>query len=100
MSDVDYLSLYSENCDKCSHLRPDKQGAKAFVRCHISRGNKYCPASEVRIVVVGKAYRMAEQVRLARERRDAATEAKIMAQVAQCHEAVQSKFYDALENGE
>lgn len=100
MSDKDYLSLYSVNCDNCSHLRPDKEGAKAFIKCHYEKGNKYCPASEVRIVVVGQAYRMAEQVRKARERRDAAAEATIMAQVAKCHEAVQSKFYDALENGE
>lgn len=99
-TEKDVLGIYSDNCDNCSHLRPDKVGAKAFIKCHYDKGNKYCPASEVIIVVVGKAYRMAEQVRKARERRDASAEAVVMAQVAKCHTAIQSKFYDSLENGE
>jgi hypothetical protein len=91
----DYLALYSTKCKKCQHLDPAEK--TAFVNCHFSKGNRYCPARGVQIVVVGRAYRLAEQVRRARQKRDAEKEARVMALVAKETEAFRERFYTALE---
>lgn len=95
MAIKDHLALYSSNCKRCKALDPDEK--KTFVQCHYSKGNKHCPASEVRIVVVGKAYRYADQVKEARDRRDVVTEARILGLVGKCSRAFQAKFYEAVE---
>lgn len=90
----DYLALYRPECKACSHLDPAETTAYP---CHFSTGNRYCPAKGVQIVVVGRAYRLADQVRKARERRDAVREAQIMRKVAKETEAFRERFYKALE---
>lgn len=91
----DRLALYSIKCKKCKHLDPAEK--TAYMNCHHSKGNKYCPAKGVQIVVVGRAYRLAEQCRAARDRRDAQKEAAVMASVAKENEAFRERFYTALE---
>ena len=76
----------------------DPSEATSFVKCHFSKGNKHCPASELVIVVVGQAIRWAGLVIAARERRDPKAEARILAQVAKQPVSFQERFYSALEN--
>lgn len=90
------IAIYSENCLLCKHFVSSKK--KAWSVCHYTKGNQDCPASEVQLVVVGKAYRMARQVLSARDGRDAEAEAKLLAIVAKETEAFQERFYFALEN--
>ena len=92
----DHLALYSSNCKICKAL--DASERKVFRKCHFSAGNKHCPASEVRIVIVGQAYRMAEQVLRARATRDAEAESKILTEVATRDADFRERFYHALEN--
>lgn len=96
--DIDHLALYSSQCKRCGYLDPDEP--RKFKKCHFSSGNDQCPASEVRIVIVGQATSYAQQVLRAREQRKPQTEAKLMAFVSKQNAAFQSKFYSALENGE
>jgi hypothetical protein len=91
----DRLALYSTKCKRCKHLDPAEK--TAFKNCHFSTGNKYCPAKGVQMVVVGRAYRLAEQCKAARDRRDAVKEAQVMASVAKENEAFRERFYTALE---
>jgi hypothetical protein len=92
----EHLALYSSSCKVCGHLDP--QEPKKFSSCHYSKGNVHCPAAEIQIVVVGKAYRYAQQVLAARNLRDASAEARILAIVAKQSAAFQERFYAALEN--
>jgi hypothetical protein len=92
----EHLALYSNNCKRCRHLDPSEP--TAFAKCHFSKGNKYCPASELQIVIVGQAYRYAGLVIAAREHRDPKAEARILAIVAKQPGAFQERFYSALEN--
>ncbi len=92
------FALYSSDCIKCKHLSPET-GTKSFVKCHYTKGNKQCPASEVTFVVVGKALKYAKLVLKCRDKRDAAREARLMTFVSNQTEAFKSKFYDYLENG-
>jgi hypothetical protein len=92
----EHLRLYSTNCKRCAYL--DAQETKRFSSCHYSKGNKECPASELQIVIVGKAYRYAQHVLAARGNRDADAEARILATVAKQSTAFQERFYAALEN--
>lgn len=87
---VDYLALYSRNCKRCKHLDPDED--TAYDDCHFSKGNTQCPASEVRLVVVGAAERAATMLRQARKVGDLAQEAKILKAVAKKSHAFQHKF--------
>lgn len=87
---MDYLSLYSENCKKCSALDPDE--SKLFKSCHYSTGNTQCPASEVQFAVVGKAQRYANALAKARRNGDLAKEAKIIDAVSTKSSAFQHKF--------
>ena len=92
----EFLQLYSTNCKCCSYL--DAQEKKKFTACHYTKGNPHCPAAEIQIVVVGKAYRYAQHVLQARNSRDAEAEARILATVAKQSPAFQERFYAALEN--
>ncbi|QRE00116.1 hypothetical protein [Burkholderia phage BCSR5] len=90
----DYLALYSAKCKRCGHLDPDEP--KKY-KCTKKNGNDQCPASEVQIVVVGKAIRFAQEVQLARLNRDAKKEGEIMKLVAEQNSAFRNKFYSELE---
>lgn len=94
----EHLALFSNDCKRCKALDPAEK--TTFTACHYSKGNEYCPASEVQIVVVGAAYRLAKQLKAARDQRDAQTEARIMVRVAKETEAFQERFYQAIETGE
>lgn len=90
------LGLYSNDCLKCSHLV--EGGKKAFAKCHHSKGNTYCPAQEVKIVIVGQAKKLATRVIKARDKRDLTAEARLLNSVASKSKEFQSKFYDILES--
>jgi hypothetical protein len=90
------LAIYSPKCKTCKHLDPAE--TKAYILCHFSKGNSHCPASEVQIVVVGAAYRLAKQVLAARDKRDAKEEARIFARVAKEIPEFQERFYSAIEH--
>jgi len=92
----EYLQLYSTSCKTCAHLDP--QETKKYTNCHYTKGNKHCPASEIQIVVVGKAHRYAKLVLAARNNRDPKAEGRILATVAKQSPAFQERFYAALEN--
>lgn len=97
MARKNVVHIYSDNCHLCGHLDPDKK--TKFKSCHYIKGNNpYCPASEVKIVVIGKAYRYAAQVIDAREKHDVTAEAKILGLVAKWSKEFQAKFYHILEN--
>jgi len=91
----EYLAIYSNNCLKCSHFVDT--ATKKYTSCHYSKGNKSCPAVEVKVVVVGKAMSWASLVRQARAERNAQVEANIMSQVAKMSEAFRERFYSELE---
>lgn len=93
----EFLALYSGNCVGCKHLY--ELGTVLHEECHYSNGNTQCPASEVKLVVVGEAVDMARRVLRARDKRQPVREAKIMQSVGTKSDAFKSKFYDALENG-
>jgi hypothetical protein len=90
------VAIYSDNCFECRHLVPSK--TKKFSSCHFTKGNPHCPAQGVLLVVVGKAYRYAQQVLQARTARDAEAEGRILAVVAKQSPEFQERFYAALEN--
>jgi len=96
MPAIEYLALYSTNCKRCHYLDP--QEPKKFTRCHFSKGNTDCPATEIRIVIAGKATRMAHKVVEARKNRDSVAEAAIFAALVSESAAFQSRFYDDLES--
>jgi hypothetical protein len=49
--DVCIVNLYADGCFDCKHL---VEGAEVdYVKCHFSRGNTHCPASNIRIQFVG-----------------------------------------------
>ncbi|BAG41776.1 hypothetical protein [Ralstonia phage phiRSL1] len=93
----EHLSVYSKLCKSCGHLDPDEP--KKYSKCHHSKGNEFCPAAEVQIVVVGRALKYAKQVLAARRQRDAKGEAKILQLVTQQSAAFVERFYAYLENG-
>lgn len=93
----EYLSLYSRDCKTCGHLDPEEV-ADPDIKCHYSTGNRWCPASEIQIVVVGEAQRMAQRVLRARSRRDADVEAKIMSRLKSKSEAFRERFYFYIES--
>lgn len=93
----EHLGLYSTLCKKCGHLDPDEP--KKYSKCHYSKGNRYCPAEEVQIVVVGRAQKYAQQVIAARAARNAEAEHKILGQVMAKSAAFKERFYFFLEQG-
>jgi len=92
----EFLALFSKRCKSCKHLDPDE--AKAWVSCHFSKGNEHCPAAEIQFIIVGEAYKLAKQVLLARDTRNTAEEARILAKVARESDGFKERFYAALEN--
>lgn len=94
MAKKEYLALYSTNCLKCRHLCPD--ATKKYSKCHHTNGNPDCPASEIQMVVVGRAYRLAASVIQARRKRDASLEAEVMVEVSNGSKAFQDRFYSRL----
>lgn len=92
--ELEHLEVYSRKCLRCSHL---VEGAKqTYEECHHLHGNEDCPASEVRIVVTGKAARAARLIMKAREDRDPAREAKILQSMAGESPAVLHQLYARL----
>ena len=93
---IQFLALYSSNCKICKSLDPTEE--KEFPRCHFSKGNNDCPASEIQFAVVGKAQRLAKRVIAARESRKAVVEARILSEVVKEGKAFQTRFYDVLDS--
>lgn len=87
---MDYLALYSTKCKRCKHLDPEEE--VAFEKCHHSAGNAECPASEIRITVVGEAKRFALAVKRARSSGNIDREVKILQEVNKRSAAFQHKF--------
>ena len=94
MDNKELLALYSVNCLKCSHLV--ETATFAFVKCHHSKGNQQCPASEIAIVIVGKATVYAQRVLKARLNQDLKVEAALLTTVSKESLAFQAKFHEAL----
>lgn len=92
----EHLALYSAQCKKCHHLDPDEP--KKYINCHYSKGNEYCPASEVQIVITGKAQKYAAQVLAARAKRDINAENRILQLVSAKSQAFIERFYHFLES--
>lgn len=92
----EHLALYSSLCKKCQHLDPDE--SKRYTKCHYSKGNDFCPAKEIQIVIVGKAHKYAQQVIAARNTRDVGAEARILQIVEKQSKAFVERFYFYLEN--
>lgn len=97
MAKKEYLGLYSQACLTCKSLI--ETGTINNPDCHYKAGNKQCPASEVKIVIVGEALDYAARVLRARDKRLAKTEARLMRHVGTQSAAFRTKFYEFLENG-
>lgn len=95
--ETEFVALYSANCMTCKHL--SETGVRDFEDCHFSKGNKLCPAAELRFVIVGEALNYARRVLRARDRRHPKREARLMKYVSSQSAAFQSRFYEYLENG-
>lgn len=93
---MEHFAIYSENCLSCKSL-VDSPSTVEFKKCHYSQGNSECPASEVTIIIVGKALSVAQRVHEARLARDAKTEAKLMNYVTKQSDGFRSAFYSRLE---
>lgn len=94
----DYLALYSRKCKTCGHLDPEEK-IDPEITCHFTNGNRWCPASEVQIAVVGEAQRFARQVTRARAKRDIEAETRIMTKVKKRDQTFIERFYFYLEGG-
>jgi hypothetical protein len=94
--DREFIQIYSLDCLQCTHLVTEP--GVDFKECHFSNGNRFCPAQGIGITVVGEAYRLAEQVHAARDRRDAKSEAAIMTKVAKKNDYFRERFYWAVED--
>jgi len=93
-ADPDALALYSSNCLKCSYL---VEGAtKKFSKCHFSRGNELCPASEIRIVITGKTSLYLQRLKKARAKKDAKAEAEVWAAISKESPAFQARMYEVI----
>lgn len=93
----EYLSLYSRDCKTCGHLDPEEV-ADPDIKCLYSNGNRWCPAAEIQIVIVGEAQRMAQRVLRARSKRDAELEARIMNRLKNKSPAFKERFYFYVES--
>ena len=90
---MEHLALYSRNCKFCSHLDPEE--TKKF-KCTTAHGNTECPAQEIQFAVVGKAKRLAVDVKAARRDGDISREVLILNRVGKRTKAFQQKFNDWL----
>ena len=91
---MDHLILYSRNCKKCKLLDPEEE--TTFKKCSYVSGNTECPASDVQIVVAGKARRYAAMVVKSREEGDLKKEVSLLRKVSQTPLAFQLKFKEWL----
>lgn len=46
------IKLYNANCLSCTSLNPS--GDKTFSKCHYTKGNPFCPASDIKLAFVGE----------------------------------------------
>lgn len=90
--------IYSHECFTCPHIIAGAESEEANKPCHYSKGNRYCPASQVVFVVSGEALSLASRLRRAREERDAEAEAEILILVSKLNEYARERFYAAIEN--
>lgn len=90
---MEHLALYSKNCKRCSLLDPEE--TKKF-KCTPKSGNTECPAQEVQFAVVGKAKRLATDVKAARLDGDINREMLILQEVGKRSKAFQQKFKEWL----
>jgi hypothetical protein len=97
-SEKEHVGLYSPKCKSCGHLDPDEP--KKYTICHYSKGNEFCPAGEIQLVVVGKARKYAQQVLAARARRDPEVETRILNLVKAKSQAFIERYYFYLEQGQ
>lgn len=90
--------IYSNDCFTCPHAIAGASVEEANKECHYSRGNRYCPASQVIFVVSGEAFALASKLHQARDRRDAAAEAEILILASRLNDYARERFYAAVEN--
>jgi hypothetical protein len=90
------VALFSKLCKKCGHLDADEP--KRYSKCHYSKGNEFCPAGEIQLVIVGKAHKYAQQVIAARNARDVGAEARILQLVEKGSKDFIERFYFYLEH--
>lgn len=91
----EYLSLYSRDCLSCHHL-VDGAAVKAR-RCHFERGNKSCPASEVKIVITGRLRAQATALAKARAEQDLDAEVRILQAIGKESDDARKTFYQLLD---
>jgi len=102
MEKKEHLALYSTKCKSCAYLFPDE--TRFYKTCHYKlgnngKGNRFCPAADLQIVIVGRIMNLVKMLKAARFKRDAKSEARILASVAKESESFIERFYHYLENG-
>jgi hypothetical protein len=68
------LEVWGSGCLACRALvenDPDLEPMEELPKCHFSRGQQGCPAKNVQISIVGPRRRMVQQMKDAREEKDA-----------------------------
>lgn len=75
--ELEYFALYKPECLNCKSL-VGSLGKLVKQNCHYSKGNKECPASEVRIIVTGRLERMARALKQAQLANDVARQLRIL----------------------
>lgn len=91
----DFLALYSRDCLSCHHLI-DGALPKAR-RCHLTHGNRACPAGEVRIIITGKLLKYANDLVRARAEQDLDAEVRILQAIGKESEDSRKTFYRLLD---
>lgn len=91
----EYLAVYSEKCLRCSHFVEGAQ--RTYTKCHFSKGNSYCPAKEVRVVIAGRMKYLKKKLESARHACNAEMESEVWIEVAKQSEAFKRRFYQILE---
>lgn len=75
--ELEYFALYKPECLNCKSL-VGSLGALTKQSCHYSKGNKECPASEVRIIVTGRLERMARALKQAQISNDVPRQLRVL----------------------
>lgn len=63
------IKLYNANCLSCTSLNPS--GDKTFSKCHYTKGNPFCPASDIKLAFVGEQKIWAMKLNQAKTKGDA-----------------------------
>lgn len=92
MNSKENLAVYSLDCLNCKHLV--EGAAENYTECHYTKGNDQCPASEIRIVAVGKIISYTRQLRDATDKQDTRRIARIWAKLSKESPAFQSRFHE------